>query len=369
MGDKICFAVGDATAKGGIEKVTLTLASKLKLLKSFDVSILSLYKSHHSYICDITDVPVDYLSEKSETSMYNRNFNIIKGTFFDLFYILNKSIRFRKYLKNNKPDVVVCCDVKMVLLAYIASIFMGIKIIAVEHFEYDVPNVILKKVRKLIYKKIKNVVILTDEDKDKYSWLNPGQLKVIPNIVSVRRENVVEKKNTIVAVGRLCYQKGFDLLIDAWSQICEKNNTWRLEIYGDGEDRDRLLEQVDKYQIKNIAIKPFSSNIDIVYQQSKIFVLSSRFEGLGMVLIEALAHSLACISFDCPAGPKTIIKDGKNGILVPTGDVGKLASAMDLMISDQDLRVKYAENAFGSISQFSDRVVTDKWSKIVKGDI
>jgi glycosyltransferase involved in cell wall biosynthesis len=361
---KLGFLLGDATGKGGIEKVVLTLSSALG--KSHISDVISLYKGNENITFSNVDSKIVYLSESTETSMYNRSYTALLSYFFDFFYIVKKAISLARLVKRNNFNVLISCDIKMACIIYLVSLFHDCKIVAVEHFEYDVANFILKKIRKYIYRKFDRVITLTCEDEDKYYWLEESKLEVIPNIVKVEHSEVnFDKNNDIIAVGRLTHQKGFDLLIKAWSRIEDSNPDWKLIIYGDGEEKNNLLQLIEDNSLKNVIIKPFTDNIDEVYLKSKLFVLSSRYEGLGMVLIEALAHNLPCVSFDCPAGPKTIIQHDHNGLLVPNGDICSLANTIDLMLNNSELREKYSRNASCSIKIFSEDVVVDKWNKML----
>ncbi|MGK0254833.1 MAG: glycosyltransferase involved in cell wall biosynthesis [Mariniflexile sp.] len=362
----ISFLLGDATAKGGIEKVTFTLASALN--EYYKAKLISLYKTDLDSVFDKESIDVKYLSNHIEVSMYNRPYKGFLSYLFDLFYIIKKSYSLSTVLKKTHSQVIVTCDIKMTLLAWLSGFFSHRKVIAIEHFEYDVAHPILKKIRKVLYKKIAGVVTLTSEDYDKYYWLPKHKLHVIPNIVQIKLPTAkIKKKNDIIAVGRLTDQKGFDLLIKAWNIVGKQHTDWTLKIYGDGEDKLKLEKMIEEYEIKNISLQPFTKDIDQVYQQAKLFVLSSRYEGLGMVLIEALAHQLPCISFDCPAGPKTIIQHDYNGLLVPTGDITKLAAAMDQLLSSQYLRDKYSGNALNSIHDFSEESVLKRWNILLEG--
>ncbi|HIF9371804.1 TPA: glycosyltransferase family 4 protein [Photobacterium damselae] len=364
MNKKILFMLGDATSKGGIERVTLTLANKINSLSPHQASILSLYKTKDTVLGDSESLTIDYISNTSEVSMYNRSFGLIRGVFFDINYILKKLSKVRSKIKYNKSDIIVTCDIKMTLLVYLASFFLRKKIIAVEHFEYDVPNTFLKKVRLFLYSKINKIIILTNEDIDKYHWVKE-KVTIIPNIVSYKNYDM-NKRKVIVAAGRYCYQKGFDLLIESWAKICNKYPDWTLEIYGEGPEKKKLENLIENYNIQNIKLIPFAINIDKVYSSSEIFVLSSRFEGLGMVLIEALAHEMCCISFDCPAGPKTIINNKTNGLLVKTGSIEELSDALAEVINNSDLRYYLKSNALKSVEQFEAETVIKKWEEILK---
>lgn len=362
----ISFLLGDATAKGGIEKVTFTLASALN--KYHKVNLISLYKMNSEPVFSLNSLPLIYLVNHTETSMYNRPFKGGVGYFFDLCYIIKKSISLKSVLKKRNAEVIVTSDIKMTLLVWLASLLTHHKIIAIEHFEYEVSHPILKKLRKILYKKIAGVVTLTNEDCQKYFWLPKRQHHIIPNIVHITiPPNEVSKTNNVIAVGRLTPQKGFDLLIKAWERISREHPDWTLKIVGEGEEKEKLERLIEEYEITSISLLPFTKDIDSIYQQSKLFVLSSRYEGLGMVLIEALAHKLPCVSFDCPAGPKTIIKNGINGLLVPTGDVTKLTEAIKTLLVDEELRAKFSANALESIYSFTEECVTERWNAMIKG--
>ncbi|MGF1691951.1 glycosyltransferase family 4 protein [Photobacterium kagoshimensis] len=366
MINKICFALNNASGRGGIERVSVTLSNKLKSLHNFDVSILSLYKTYDEEVFKSEGVKVEYLNHSHEVSMYNRKLNAFKGIIFDLNYIRKKAPGFRRYIRDNKIDTIICSDIKMVILALFSTVGIKTKVIAIEHFEYDVPHPILKWVRSKIYNKIDALVILTNEDRHLYHWMDSDKLFTIPNIVEAKTMQKNTRKKVAIAVGRLCEQKGFDLLIDAWHRSTALKAGWKLEIYGEGEDKDYLNKIIEDNRIENITLMPYAKNIDSVYNSAEMFILSSRYEGLGMVLIEALAHSLPCISFDCPAGPKTIITHEENGLLVPVGDVAKLAKAIDLLINTDELRSKFINNASNSIDAYSENSVTEKWMNLFR---
>ncbi|CNH13162.1 glycosyltransferase family 4 protein [Yersinia pekkanenii] len=358
----IQILLGDISSKGGIERVSVSLANALS--EYYDVEIISLYKaSRDLYFKPSDKVKLHLLTEGYEESMYNRKKGLIKGILFDLQYI-NKKNKLLKKLNKNK-SIIISCDTKMSLLAKLS----GYKnIIAIEHFEYDVINPILKYIRKIIYRKISAVVTLTNEDADKYSWLPKNKHKIIPNIVEIPEKKIFEsdKKNNVLAVGRFVEQKGFDLLLAAWAKIPTQD--WSLTIVGDGPDKPLLEKFIKEKNLTNVYLEPFTDNIGKYYEQAKIFVLSSRYEGLGMVLIEALAYSLPCISFNCPAGPKTILNKD-NGILVEAENTEQLSIAIKMLIDNETLRKKYSNNASSSINEYTKEQVLKLWFKTIEQTI
>ncbi|WP_235440745.1 glycosyltransferase family 4 protein [Pantoea sp. RIT-PI-b] len=355
------FLLGDVSSKGGIERVTITLANALSSI--YPVKIISLYQSNESLPFKVSDkVTLEVISNNYEVSMFNRNFNLFKGLCFDLIYIKNKSKKIKEIKKSNQV-IAISSDVKMSVLANKS----GYKnIIAIEHFEYDVISPVLRLVRKFLYKKIQAVVSLTSEDERKYKWLPTGKHFVIANIVE-QPISVCEfdsRSKTVLAVGRLTYQKGFDLLIEAWRYINLPG--WTLKIVGDGEEYEKLSLYIKEHNLQNIQILPFTNNISKYYNDSRVFVLSSRYEGLGMVLVEALSYGLACISFNCPAGPKTILNQG-NGILVEPENVKILANEMTRLMLDKELQKKMSELGPSSINRFKSDVIIAQWMQLIKG--
>ncbi|MBI0274370.1 glycosyltransferase family 4 protein [Hafnia alvei] len=363
----VIFFVGDISSNGGVERVTVTLANAL--CDQTDVTIVSLYGISKNIAFEIDSrICLDILNPLHETSMYNRCFGIAKGAIFDCKYIFSKKAIINKKYSKNCDAVFVSCDVKMTLLLF-ASLGRANKknIIAIEHFEHDVISVILKKIRSCLYSRIGAVVSLTNEDAFKYArWLDKRRHIVIPNIVEeVRTEvaNDLVRENTVLAVGRLCEQKGFDLLLKAWNIAHTKG--WKLKIIGEGNDREYLQQLIKDYGLSNVSLVGFKNNLDSEYASAKVFILSSRYEGLGMVLLEALSHGLACISFDCPAGPKSILSKN-NGILVPAEDVDRLAIAISELLSDNKLIKKYCSIGPSSIDKYKKANVKESWLKLIR---
>lgn len=357
---EIHFLLGDVSSRGGIERVTITLANALSAL--FTVKIISLYKSKEELAFELGEsVKLDVIDDGNEVSMYNRQLSLIKGMIFDYCYIQKKSKRLRK-LNEGVKVVAVACDVKMTLLARKSNYK---KIVAIEHFEYDVINPVLKVIRRILYSNLHHVVSLTEEDKYKYSWLPENKHSIIPNIVEepqkVTKYN--DRGKIVLAVGRLTHQKGFDLLIEAWKHAI--TNGWTLKIVGEGEEFAKLNSYISENNLDDVFIFPFSTDISKYYNEAKIFVLSSRYEGLGMVLIEALSYGLACISFNCPAGPKTILTQD-NGILVEPENVNMLSETISKLINDNEKLERMNKFAPLSIDKFKSKAVTSQWVKIIR---
>jgi glycosyltransferase involved in cell wall biosynthesis len=210
-------------------------------------------------------------------------------------------------------------------------------------------------------KKLDRFIVLTEEDKD--AWPELKNICVIPDPLSFVPTKFSElKEKRVIAVGRYVYQKGFDLLLQAWSKIEKQHPDWQLTIFGDG-NRTPYEKQMEALEIddKRCHLNGPTSNIQQEYIDSSIFVFSSRFEGFGMVLVEAMACGLPVISFDCPCGPKDIIKDGKDGILVGNGNIDLLASELSKMMNIETLRQSMSKEGLKNAQRFYIGHIAEQW--------
>ena len=213
-------------------------------------------------------------------------------------------------------------------------------------------------------KKLDAFVVLTQYDAE--SWKKIKVANIIPNSLPFyTAESSSLDKKQIITVGRLSEQKGFDLLVSAWSYIAKKHPNWEIHLYGEGELENELKKSITQNGIEDSFIihKPVK-NIKEKYLESSIYVMSSRFEGFGMVLIEAMACGVPCISFDCPHGPSYIIEDGEDGILVENGNVEQLAEAISTLITDTDKRVAMGKAAKQNVLRYSQENIMKQWESL-----
>ena len=170
----------------------------------------------------------------------------------------------------------------------------------------------------------------------------------------------------VMAAGRLAQQKGFDLLLRAFAEIAPRRSGWRLAIFGDGPESTSLREMTRDLGLSGLVIFPgFSRTLHLALRKSQLFVLSSRYEGMPNVLAEAMAWAVPCISFDCPTGPAELISHGRNGLLVPPQDVGRLAAAMDRLMGDDELRRQFGKAAEETVKVYSLGGILDRWNTVL----
>ena len=205
-------------------------------------------------------------------------------------------------------------------------------------------------------------VVLTHEDL-KY-WGNLSNINVIPNARTFVCDKPAELNNKVVlAVGRYDFQKDFERLIDAWAMIGMKIKGWKLEIIGDGAQRNAMLQQIEKLGLTdNVELKKVPAlQMRDLYANASIYALSSRFEGLPMVLLEAQSAGLPIVSFACKCGPKDLIEDGVNGFLIEEGDTAGLAKGILRLMEDEALRKKMGAASYQNSEKYAEDTVMIQW--------
>lgn len=206
------------------------------------------------------------------------------------------------------------------------------------------------------------LVVLTEHDRAAWTELDnvvaiPDPLPFIPQQVSSQSEK------RVVAIARYSHEKGIDLLLKAWASAAAQVNDWRLDIFGDG-DRAPYERQLDTLHIDRSRCQLHGRTADVeqAYCNSSLFVLSSRFEGFGMVMVEAMACGLPVVAFDCPWGPRSIISNGEDGLLAANGDTTALASCMVRLMNDDILRKQMAVAAVQHVLRFRMERIADRWN-------
>jgi glycosyltransferase involved in cell wall biosynthesis len=198
------------------------------------------------------------------------------------------------------------------------------------------------------------LVCLTDEDMKSWKQLRVKNVCVIPNMITIQPPKTINySAKRIIAVGRYSHQKGFDLLIKAWGVLSKKYHDWHLYIYGN-EDRAPYEEMAKTEKCQDTChCMPVTEDIATEYGKSSIFVMSSRYEGMPLALIEAMSSGLACVSFNCPNGPSDIINDGTDGFLAKNGDINDLTTKIENLICNESLRSQIGIRAKQNIERYS----------------
>ena len=204
-------------------------------------------------------------------------------------------------------------------------------------------------------------VVLTQEDMQMWGEM-PG-IRAIPNAASFIAEKYSGcSQKRVIAVGRLDYQKSFDRLIQVWDKVHQQMPEWRLDIFGQGEWKDMLQRMIDERGLEaSVKLNAPTKDIGKEYSESSMIVMSSHYEGFPMVMIEAMACGLPAVCFDFKCGPRDIIIEGENGLIVPDGDIDGLAEAMVRLMRDDDMRKRMGENAKKVVEKYSEDRVMGLW--------
>lgn len=355
---KICFLIGNLDQSGGTERVSTIIANQLASC-GYDVSFLSLYKGINPFF------QLDPTIKLS--SIYKKKIS------FKVFYI-KTVFRIRDYLVKQKIDTLIVVDSISCVFTAPACFNLKINHICWEHFNYKTDlGIFFRRLGRIFAANFCNkIVTLTNEDRK--FWINKHFNKSeniinIPNPCSYKENNYIANKNnkTVLSIGRLTYQKGYDLLIESWSSVIKNHPDWKLIIVGDGEDKEKLLKKIDELNLnKCITINPPTKHIQEHYKNSSIFCLSSRFEGLPMVLIEAINFGLPIVSFNCETGPKEVIIDGSNGYLVNNFDTVYFANSISKIINST--KKDYLDLCYTSkqiVHKFNIEKITKEWTSII----
>ncbi|MDR2408419.1 MAG: glycosyltransferase family 4 protein [Bacteroidales bacterium] len=207
-----------------------------------------------------------------------------------------------------------------------------------------------------------HLVVLTQEEKT--SWKQKDTVSVIPNPLPFYPEaQALLINKQAIAVGRLAYEKGFDMLVDAWQIVSEKHPGWKLNIFGDGTQKQDLLHKIaDKGLEGVIEIHQPVEDIQNHYLEHSLLIFSSRYlEALPMVLLEAMSCGLPLVAFDAPCGPKDIIKEGINGFLIETGNRKELAEKINFLIESEDIRKLMGKEAKSAALNYREDQVMEQW--------
>ena len=242
-------------------------------------------------------------------------------------------------------------------------------VVGQEHLNFRAHRPGLARQIERHYRALDALVVLTEADREDYGEVLAGSDTRIARITNalphIPGEPEPERRKIVLGAGRLTWQKGFDLLIDAYVPIARRHPDWQLRIYGDGNRRKRLRRRILRHGVyNNVFLMGATQRLGEFMSSASLFALSSRYEGFGMVIVEAMSKGLPVVSFDCPRGPAEIIEPGRDGILVPAEDVPSMTRALLELIEDHDERVRFGAAAVEKARRFEIGEIGAQWEAL-----
>ena len=377
---KIVYLTPALYMAGGVERVLTLKANYFAEHFGYDITII---------LTEGKDKPLFYpLSDKIKIINLNIGFEVLwTCSFIKKFFVYLKKQRqlkkaLTKELMSIRPDITISLLRREI--NFINDIPDGSRKIGELHINranyrnFSTQNVGL--VKRLFAKywshnlvahlrRLDKLVVLTEKDRE--AWVELDNVVAIPDPLSLYPKTVsslTEKR--IVAVARYSHEKGIDLLLQAWALVEKQTDGWRLDVYGDGDriPYNQLIEDL-RIDRSRCELHGRTDNVETEYINSGIFVLSSRFEGFGMVLTEAMACGLPVVSFDCPWGPRSILSDGNDGSLVENGNVEALSDSLIRLMGDEDLRHRMAANGIKNVQRFSIGSIAECWKQLFESTV
>lgn len=376
---KIFISISQLTG-GGAEHVAIMWSEGLAN-RGHDVSILTSKNRKADYQCPkgvniINGFAFGTLKPLNKASIFIHNILPFIWNIYRMICEWFSTIKTQhRLIIKEKPDVIIGVMPPNSFIAWLASINTKCLVISTDHdaFErpYNSPMPLMTMIYKFYINKIyKCVTILTEADK-KFIGNRLNNIVVMPNPLAYKPvKNLSTKKKRIVAAGRLndWHCKGFDNLIIAWSKIAHKYPEWILDIAGKGNDNSKkfLLDLSRKHNISDkVIFSGFHNDMARFFQDASIFVLSSRYEGFGLVLIEAMSQGCACIACDYKGRQKEIIRNENEGICIDTDNIDNLAFSIKKLIDNETLRSNIQENAIERAAYYQLDNISRMWEELL----
>ena len=346
---------------GGAERV-LSIMANYWAARGWTINLLTLVDSRESAFYElhpavaVRALGIDRVSTNPAQAVLNN---------------LTRLLALRRAIKTTAPDAVISFMDRTNVLVLAAMLGTKTPIVVAERNDPGQRSIgkSWTLLRRRLYPRAAQIVTQTENARQYFAPNVRRRSRVIPNPMRPvpATGSTQDRQKVVIAVGRLEKQKGFDLLLQAFAGIATQHPQWSLEIWGEGTLRAALETQTRALNLENrVRLPGRTQRLFEQMQQSQIFVLSSRYEGFPNVLGEAMACGLAAVSFDCPSGPREIIRDGVDGVLVPPNDVAALAAALSALMNDEPRRVELAARAPEVVARFSEDKVMALWETVVR---
>lgn len=361
---KVCFFCGDITRSGGTERVTALITGQLAALNKYEIIFLSIVEQNETPFFELSDKIKRYVIDK-------RKQWIAPGPAY-----IPLAPRLRRFLNKEKIDIIVDIDTILDWLSIPASAFRNTIVIGWEHFNYHYAwqSPVYQKFRRIsaafTARHADYIVTLTHQDEENYrkKLKRRGKIRTISNpIVSAEKQKEDgPREKIILTAGRLTWVKGMDILARIAPDILKKYPEWKWYVLGEGEDRKLLEKTIQENSLSDRLILTGNvTNVEAYMKRAYVYVMTSRSEGLPMVLLEALENCLPMISFDIPTGPSEIIEEGTTGFLVNALSECEMKERISRMIENEELQKKFSQNEETARKRFRMDVILKQWEELL----
>ena len=354
----IIYVIEDYSENGGVERIVSDKANTLSAQYHHNVTVISVYSDNRKEQFKLNEgVNLIHL----DVPFAKRTNNSIIRLLSRLYTIIIAIKRLNKEIKQLHPDIIFfTTTLGAILLPFCLT---KARKIYESHLarNYNPFN----KLFFLTELRAERIICLTRGDAKEYK--HAKRVDIIPNYINEVKSHVEDYSvKKAIAVGRLEYQKGFDILIDCWKEISRQYPNWQLDIYGEGSCKEELQKQIYSLQLEDkVKLCGRNNNIIEAYPQYSLHLMTSRFEGQGIVLIEAQACGLPSVVFNYEYGANDIIENEYNGILVEQGNCKKYIEAVMKMMSSEELRKEYGTNALTIDKCYYKENIFNRWIKII----
>lgn len=353
---RVCFLSGDITRSGGTEKVACQIMNGIN--GTFKVSVISLTESSNKMFFELS-------SDIKHKALFRINPNG-KKHFFSIVH------KIRSYIIKEKIDILIDIDTIMDMFSVPAVIGLKTELISWEHFNFNetMGNKLRVPIRKYFTRFSDCIVTLTKEDRETYKKYFGKKHRIVQiyNPFELNKSSKpydVDSKR-IISVGRLSHQKGFDILVDVAEKVFKKRSDWEWVILGEGEERKFLEDKIRDKSIVNLQLVGRVNNVKEYLENSSIYVMTSRYEGFPLVLIEAKENNLPVVSFNCKTGPLELVQDGINGYLVDCFDIDTMSEKICQLINNAELRKQFSDNALLDTQKLNYNEIINQWINLIE---
>ena len=360
MAKKVCIVKWILDDSGGGERVAISLANELT--KKCEVHLIGITTNQSNLFFKIN-------SQVKYSKFFDHRVRLSKN-------ILKISKMLKKYFIDNEIEVAFGIGISANVFLSLAGIGIPTKVVLCDHTNSITDNrEFSQRVQRYVGTKLADKIItLTLEDRRNYIskyGISEDKIAYIYNWKENLLSNVTynNESTKLVTVGRFDNQKGYDYLVQVAKKVLSKKSDWTWEIYGSGnqDEVDKIRELIKENDLQDkLFIKGLEKNQDLIYGDKGIYVMTSRYEGLPLVLLEAQQYNLPIVSFSCPTGPSEIVENGINGYLIDCYDIDEMSKRLLELMNDKEIRNRFSSHAKDNVDKFDKNMILNQWIELIK---